>query len=297
MLLREQYQEHSERDYLSVPLATYHFEQVTIPLHWHREVELILPQEAGELELEGQLHPYGPQELLCVNQGVLHRTWAPIPLADLLVVDLDSLLSPLLRQEGGSFLTRLAEGSLVFPLGVGRDTPAYRELAASFRACVGLVREKPPGWELPVQLELLKLLETYHSHGLLVERGGGTWSRAEVDACKENILQLLDFLEIRPYGSRKGTSREVEDAHYETVQANGYWYPEKQPGDTFAQGELLGRVESGEGETLQAITAPFDGVVLYQTHILGVSQGMPLLAYGKLRAEGGLSRQETERML
>lgn len=108
MLLREQYQEHSERDYLSVPLATYHFEQVTIPLHWHREVELILPQEAGELELEGQLHPYGPQELLCVNQGVLHRTWAPIPLADLLVVDLDSLLSPLLRQDGGSFLTRLA---------------------------------------------------------------------------------------------------------------------------------------------------------------------------------------------
>ena len=132
---------------------------------------------------------------------------------------------------------------------------------------------------------------------LLVERGGGgTWSRAEVDACKENILQLLDFLEIRPYDCRRETPREVEDAHYETVQANGYWYPEKQPGDTFAQGELLGRVESGEGETLQAITAPFDGVVLYQTHILGVSQGMPLLAHGKLRAEGGLSRQETERM-
>ena len=89
----------------------------------------------------------------------------------------------------------------------------------------------------------------------------------------------------------------MEDAHYETVQASGYWYPEKQPGDTFSQGELLGRVESGAGVTLQAITAPFDGVVLYQTHILGVSQGMPLLAYGKLRAEGGLSRQETERML
>ena len=79
----------------------------------------------------------------------------------------------------------------------------------------------------------------------------------------------------------------MEDAHYETVQASGYWYPEKQPGDTFPQGELLGRVESGAGENLQAITAPFDGVVLYQTHILGVSQGMPLLAYGKLRAEGG----------
>lgn len=88
----------------------------------------------------------------------------------------------------------------------------------------------------------------------------------------------------------------MEDAHYETVQASGYWYPEKQPGDRFSQGELLGRVESGAGETLQAITAPFDGVVLYQTHILGVSQGMPLLAYGKLREEERLSRQETKGM-
>ena len=44
----------------------------------------------------------------------------------------------------------------------------------------------------------------------------------------------------------------MEDAHYETVQASGYWYPEKQPGDRFPQGELLGRVE----RTLQAITAP-----------------------------------------
>lgn len=78
-----------------------------------------------------------------------------------------------------------------------------------------------------------------------------------------------------------------------TPRESGYWYPEKQPGDTFSQGELLGRVK----RTLQAITAPFEGVVLYQTHILGVSQGIPLLAYGKLLAEGGLSCRETEGML
>ena len=78
-----------------------------------------------------------------------------------------------------------------------------------------------------------------------------------------------------------------------TPRESGYWYPEKQLGDTFSQGELLGRVK----RTLQAITAPFDGVVLYQTHILGVSKGMPLLAYGKLLAEVGLSRRETEGML
>ena len=69
--------------------------------------------------------------------------------------------------------------------------------------------------------------------------------------------------------------------HYETVQASGYWYPEKQP-ETGSPRENFWPC----GKDLQAITAPFDGVVLYQTHILGVSQGMPLLAYGKLRAEG-----------
>ena len=153
MLLREQYQEHSERDYLSVPLATYHFEQVTIPLHWHREVELILPQEAGELELEGKLHPYGPQELLCVNQGVLHRT------------------------------------------------------------CVGLVREKPPGWELPVQLELLKLLETYHSHGLLVERGPRA-SEPHTQAVKESIAYMRRNLDQELSLERLADQAALSPSHY-----------------------------------------------------------------------------------
>ncbi len=57
----------------------------------------------------------------------------------------------------------------------------------------------------------------------------------------------------------------------------------KAAGRHFRPGRTSGPCE----RTLQAITAPFDGVVLYQTHILGVSQGMPLLAYGKLLAEGG----------
>ena len=38
MALREQYEEHSERDFLPTPLATYHFETVVVPLHWHRDV-------------------------------------------------------------------------------------------------------------------------------------------------------------------------------------------------------------------------------------------------------------------
>lgn len=189
MIAREQYEEHSERDYLSVPLATYHFEQVTIPLHWHREVELILPEQAGELELEGQLMPYGPGELLCVNKGVLHRTWAPIPRADLLVVDLQALLSPLLRQDGGSFLCRLEEGGLILPARLGTGAPGFGEMAESFWACVGLVREKPPGWELGVQLRLLGLLEAYRANGHLLETGARA-RNPQSEAVKESIAYM-----------------------------------------------------------------------------------------------------------
>lgn len=147
-----------------------------------------------------------------------------------------------------------------------------------------------------LRMSLSFLVQSYAKDGLyswaaqqgipaiLVERGnGGTWSRAEVEACKENILQLLNFLGIRPYGHQRKVPREVEDARYETAQAQGYWYAEKKPGETFSRGELLGRIESEGGRILQAITAPFDGVVLYQTHILGVSKELPLLAYGKFR--------------
>ena len=92
MLLREQYQEHSERDYLSVPLATYHFEQVTIPLHWHREVELILPQEAGELELE---------EPEIIKQGGRYgvRLRAKAPSIHMIRADIQAEVSPIVGSE------------------------------------------------------------------------------------------------------------------------------------------------------------------------------------------------------
>ena len=109
---------------------------------------------------------------------------------------------------------------------------------------------------------------------ILVERGnGGTWSRAEVEACKENILQLLNFLGIRPYGHQRKVPREVEDARYETAQAQGYWYAEKKPGETFSRGELLGRIESeGGGDALRQL-AEFLHIALQGRHHSGFPLG------------------------
>lgn len=117
---------------------------------------------------------------------------------------------------------------------------------------------------------------------LLIERGGGgTWSRAETDACKENIYQMMDVLGILPYGRQERIPVEIQDAHYETASARGYWYGGKKPGTAFQEGELLGKVIGAREEALQEIRAPFDGVVLYGAHSLGVKEGLPLLAYGR----------------
>lgn len=187
-MLRDQYEEHSERDLLWASLATYHFQRTIIPLHWHREVELILPQWSGALELEGQLCPFEAGELLCVNKGVLHRTREPIR-ADLLVLDLGILLSPLLRQEEGLFLNRLEEGTLTFPFRLEKDCPCYERIVQAFRQCVQLLDEKSPGWELPMQRELLTLLSGYQDSGLLVETGSQN-RNPQAEAVKDSIAYM-----------------------------------------------------------------------------------------------------------
>ena len=188
MVLREQYEEHSERDFLSVPLATYHFEQVVIPLHWHREVEWIFTEQEGLIELEGQNYPYYPGDIVCINTGLLHRTTkeSPVIRADLLVLDLRILLSPLLRQEESLFLNKLEAGTLLFPLRVGKNDPGYETITRAFGECVRLLQTKEAGWEFSMQRELLTFLEAYWRNGHLLGSGAHPHNPQTV-AVKESI--------------------------------------------------------------------------------------------------------------
>ncbi|CCX37939.1 putative uncharacterized protein [Clostridium sp. CAG:1013] len=188
MALREQYEEHSERDFLPTPLATYHFETVVVPLHWHREVEWMYTQKAGLIEIEGQNYQYEPGDVVCVNRELLHRTTQenPVLLADLLVLDLNILVSPLLGQERGLFLNRLNEGSLLFPLRLGKEASGHSETVRAFEKCVALIRAKEPGWEFSLERELLTMLEAYWQNGHLLETKTFP-SNAQTQAVKESI--------------------------------------------------------------------------------------------------------------
>ena len=161
MVSRQQYEEHSERDFLAVPLASYHFDEVLIPLHWHRELELILTETAGSIELEGQSCPYSAGDILCINKGILHRTSEPMGKADLLVFDLRILLSPLLEQDASLFLNQLEKGSLLLPVRIGRSEAGYSDLSQGLMDCISCIGTKEPGWELRIQTGLLHLLELF----------------------------------------------------------------------------------------------------------------------------------------
>ncbi len=119
---------------------------------------------------------------------------------------------------------------------------------------------------------------------ILMERGGGgVFSPEELDSYKQEVKNVLAHL-----GVLKGTCEpekvpqtEVLTATYIDSDHQGFWYPAKKPGESFQKGELLGTVEDVWGKKLQSCYAEYDGIVLYETVIMGVREGDSLIAYGK----------------
>ena len=116
---------------------------------------------------------------------------------------------------------------------------------------------------------------------LLLERGGqGRWSREEVDACVQDVEALLRHLGILPGETWEREQTEIVETIYAEAETQGFWYPEVSANMPVFSGHLLGRIENGDGETVQEVRAEFDGIVLYYTTALGVGRGDPLIAYG-----------------
>ncbi len=117
---------------------------------------------------------------------------------------------------------------------------------------------------------------------LLVERGGGgKWESSEVEACKKNVFEIMDYLKIKSFEPVSPLPIEIEEACYEEAENQGFWYCRKKPGESIAKEEIIGRLLDRDGNIIQTCCAKYDGTVLYLTHALGVSKGDPLIAYGK----------------
>ena len=123
---------------------------------------------------------------------------------------------------------------------------------------------------------------------ILLERGGmGAWTSEEVNSDKRdvrNILSSLGLYQIRR-DVRNYVPMEVTDVRYQAASEDGLWYPAAKPGDMVAEGALLGTIRDYTGKLCETCRAEYTGVVLYQTGSLQVTEGGPVVAYGRIVRE------------
>lgn len=123
---------------------------------------------------------------------------------------------------------------------------------------------------------------------ILLERGGmGAWTSEEVNSDKRdvrNILSSLSMYQIRR-DVRNYVPIEVTDVRYQAASEDGLWYPAAKPGDMVAEGALLGTIRDYNGKLRETCRAEYTGVVLYQTGSLQVTEGGPVVAYGRIVRE------------
>lgn len=123
---------------------------------------------------------------------------------------------------------------------------------------------------------------------ILLERGGmGAWTSEEVNSDKRdvrNILSSLDMYQIRR-DVRNYVPMEVTDVCYQAASEDGLWYPAAKPGNMVAEGALLGTIRDYNEKLRETCRAEYTGVVLYQTGSLQVTEGGPVVAYGRIVRE------------
>lgn len=143
---------------------------------------------------------------------------------------------------------------------------------------------------------------------ILLERGGrGLWSRAEVDADKEDVRNVLRYLyegrarqkslitagqaerkspetggQAGQKGPVTGGQTLLTDVRYVDAPCSGCWYPFFSAGDICEQGAVLGEIRDYFGNVIHICRAAGRCVILYQTVSLNLPEGSPMVAYGVL---------------
>ena len=120
-------------------------------------------------------------------------------------------------------------------------------------------------------------------HGIpsvLIERGQlSLFSRDEIEADKADVKSILRCLGVLP-GEPISYSKTQLLEYSDDAPCTGCWYPEKQPGDYFIQGEKLGEIRDYFGNVLYTEYAPQNGILLHQCASLNIIEKGPMVTYG-----------------
>ena len=110
----------------------------------------------------------------------------------------------------------------------------------------------------------------------------GTWTRKEVEQYKENIVNVLKWLQVYPGIALRRTrpARHVSTGVYLEADFDGRWYPFVRRDSQVQKGQKVGEIRDFFGKVLKEYYAEYDGVVLMVPGALAVQKGDPLVAYG-----------------
>ena len=139
---------------------------------------------------------------------------------------------------------------------VDRERPTDPK-ATQYLANTGIVRGKP---------------------GLTTETGAiaGT-DEADIALVERGVAGLMRHLGMRADGPAPVTSPVWLDQNIVLrASVTGIFYPVVKRGETVKKGAPFGRITDFHGKTLEEVTAPFDGEVLYVVATPPVSKGEPL---------------------
>ena len=120
---------------------------------------------------------------------------------------------------------------------------------------------------------------------IVIKRGGmGQWNPEESGSTRRDVRNILCHLGM--YEAEKDYRQyyplDVVDVVYQAASHEGLWYPAKHPGDVFVKGEILGAVQDFQENCRELVRSVSDGVILYQTGSLQVTQAGPMIAYGRI---------------
>lgn len=181
------YLENKQHSTEGLPLACYCIDPThplyRMPLHWHKEIELLLVYE-GEilLTINGTKYPVKAGELCYISEGSIHGGVPSNCVYDCLDFDLNTLLmqNAMIRP----FFKKTLENHLVFPI----FDANHPELLATAKELFHIARTRQSGWEFFI---LSKFLELY---GMILSQKYYT-PMTESKISVQKILQLKSLLE------------------------------------------------------------------------------------------------------
>ncbi len=128
---------------------------------------------------------------------------------------------------------------------------------------------------MAIELGAAGRLATRDRAALIVSGGGGVSDVvADAKVLVDDLLRVLDALDvIDGVVTKRAVPLSVVGPKIwsHVVDAAGLWVPATTPGARVAAGEVLGQIWDYFGESVQEVTAPFDGVVLAVTTSMAVN--------------------------